>query len=80
MVKKIDGPYEKLVFQLLDEDTFSRDDLLGSAEVKIEDIAQAGGSLTRVKSSTVSGEIDLYDADGKKIGYIDLSIEFEKDA
>lgn len=79
-MKNIDGPYEKLVFQLLDEDTFSRDDLLGSAEVKMEDIAQAGGALTRVKSSIVSGEVDLVDAEGTMIGYIDLSIEFERDS
>lgn len=62
------GAYEKLIFQLLDEDTFSRDDLLGTLEIPFADL----------ESRPVNGELPMIDAKGEKIGVIDMMIEYEE--
>ncbi len=49
------------------EDTFSRDDLLGSWEIKF-------GTL---EEYAVVGDMDMHNAEGKKIGTIDVSVEYE---
>ncbi len=64
MTKHVKGNYEKLIFQLLDEDTFSRDDLLGTCEVEFSTLVE----------SPVVGDIDMHDADKKKIGTVNLSV------
>lgn len=67
VTKHVKGNYEKLIFQLLDEDTFSRDDLLASCEV----------SFSQLESSPCVGDMDMVNATGEKVGTIDLSIEYE---
>lgn len=68
-MKHLKGCYEKVILKLMDEDTFSRDDVIATAEFSIGDLLDDGIN---------EDEVEMCDADGNAVGTVAVNINFEE--
>eukprot|EP00177_Eucheuma_denticulatum_P002441 GFKZ01004388.1.p2 GENE.GFKZ01004388.1~~GFKZ01004388.1.p2 ORF type:complete len:133 (+),score=32.25 GFKZ01004388.1:358-756(+) len=67
IVKHIKGDYQTITLKLMDEDTFSRDDVIATRELPISEAVEG-----------MNGDYELFDAEGNSVGTVDVSINFEE--
>lgn len=72
--RHLKGDYDKIHFQLIDHDTFSRDDLLGSCCVPIESLMIR--EFAKLEKAHFEGQLEMLDANGDTIGTLRASIEY----
>lgn len=72
--RHVKGEFEKLQFALMDEDTFSRDDLLGTCSIPFSCLLNP--VFNKLERTEFDGEINMVDAEGEKIGVLRVCVEY----
>lgn len=74
MVKHLKGEFENLKFKLMDEDTFSRDDHVGTGSIPFSCFSnEAFSNLDQV---LFDGTIPMLDNKGTQIGTLRVNVEY----
>jgi len=77
--KHVKGEYTSIVLKLMDEDTFSSDDLLGTCKIPFDAIV-ASKAFTKTDKVELDGEIEMFSAaegdETNSIGHVRVGITF----
>lgn len=58
----------------MDEDTFSRDDLLGKCEIPFSSLLNP--TFFKLEKTIFDGEVEMHDVKGEKIGKLRVCLEY----
>lgn len=68
------GKFEYIVFHLMDDDTFSRDDHMGTAKLSFKSFSSA--EFTEIKKCAFEGTLTMTHTKGENIGTFDVEVEY----
>lgn len=74
MSKHFKGEFENFVFHLMDKDTFSRDDHLGTAKLAVSSLMIP--SFAKLDRVVLDGEVEMFNPSEEKIGTLRVGIEY----